>query len=238
MTGVSVKSSASREAPVSGDLPQGSRPSVPVNTALSLLPVVAAGLALALHTALPARQVSPVSGYYAFLLKIFLLAGMAAVVLQFLLPTWRRRYGSIAPLVTAVVLVPAALDLVTLKFALFPLPYFPGPDLILKSLWADRGLLIVCVYHSILLLLSGYFAGTLVGLATGVLIGWYPACRYWLMPVLKTIGPVPATVWIPLSLVLFPHHLAFGSFPHRPCSLVSGDDHDKHGDLKRPDSSS
>jgi NitT/TauT family transport system permease protein len=117
-----------------------------------------------------------------------------------------------APLLTVAILIPAVLDLITLKFALLPLPYFPGPDLIIRSLWADRTLLLECVCHSMILLLSGYFVGIFAGLVTGILIGWYAACRYWMMPVLKTLGPVPATVWIPLSLVLFPTTWLSGVF--------------------------
>jgi NitT/TauT family transport system permease protein len=36
-----------------------------------------------------------------------------------------------------------------------------------------------------------------------VLIGWFWWARYWGMPVMKLIGPVPATALIPMSLMLF-----------------------------------
>jgi NitT/TauT family transport system permease protein len=39
---------------------------------------------------------------------------------------------------------------------------------------------------------------------SGVCIGWFKRARYWGMPVLKVIGPIPATAWIPLALVLSP----------------------------------
>ena len=212
MTTASLNAAAPRETAPSGSLPQAPRVDVLVQVVLTLLPVVATLVALALHLSLPARQTSPVSGYYALLLRAFLVMALTAFVLQFFSSAWRQRYRSMAPLITVAVLIPALLDLVTLKFALFPLPYFPGPDLILKSLWADRVLLAECVYHSMILLLSGYLVGVTVGLVTGVLIGWYAACRYWMMPVLKTIGPVPATVWIPLSLVLLPTTWLSGVF--------------------------
>jgi NitT/TauT family transport system permease protein len=204
MTSESLGSAFPKEAAAPGGLAKARTSDGTVPSLLTMLPVIACALALALHTGLPARQTSPVSGYYAFLLKASLTIALAAAILQLFSSAWRQRYRSMAPLIAAAMLIPAALDLVTLKLNLLPLPYFPGPDLIIKSLWADRGLLAECVYHSMVLLLSGYFAGVLAGLATGMLIGWYAACRYWLMPVLKTLGPVPATVWIPLSLVLFP----------------------------------
>jgi NitT/TauT family transport system permease protein len=42
------------------------------------------------------------------------------------------------------------------------------------------------------------------GLICGVLIGWSPRVRYWGMPVLKILGPMPATAWIPLAMVVCP----------------------------------
>ena len=58
--------------------------------------------------------------------------------------------------------------------------------------------------HSLVLLLSGYLLGCVLGVTCGVLIGWFPKARYWGMPVMKLIGPIPATALIPLSLMLFP----------------------------------
>jgi NitT/TauT family transport system permease protein len=52
--------------------------------------------------------------------------------------------------------------------------------------------------------LTGYLVGATAGFFTGLLIGWYPRIRFWTMPVLKFIGPIPATAWVPLALVAFP----------------------------------
>jgi NitT/TauT family transport system permease protein len=212
MTTASLNSAAPGEVPAAGSIARGRHFDLAAHAVLTLLPAMALLLALLLHTGLPARQTSPVSGYYGLVLKVSLAMTLAAAALQFFSPALRLRYRSMSPLITVAVLILAAFDLITLKFALLPLPYFPGPDLILKSLWADHVLLAECVYHSMILLLTGYFVGVAAGLATGILIGWYTTCRYWIMPVLKTIGPVPATVWIPLSLVLFPTTWLSGVF--------------------------
>ena len=37
-----------------------------------------------------------------------------------------------------------------------------------------------------------------------MLIGWFPQARHWGMPVMKLVGPIPATAFIPLALMLFP----------------------------------
>ena len=43
-----------------------------------------------------------------------------------------------------------------------------------------------------------------IALITGVTIGWFPHARYWGMPILKVVGPIPATAWIPLAMVVAP----------------------------------
>jgi NitT/TauT family transport system permease protein len=44
----------------------------------------------------------------------------------------------------------------------------------------------------------------MVGLVSGVCIGWSSAVRYWGMPLLKIVGPIPATAWIPIAMVVSP----------------------------------
>jgi NitT/TauT family transport system permease protein len=68
----------------------------------------------------------------------------------------------------------------------------------------DRGELLECTWCSLRLLVSGYAAGVAAGLVTGVVLGWSLRARYWGMPVLKLIGPIPATALIALVLTLFP----------------------------------
>jgi len=93
---------------------------------------------------------------------------------------------------------------VTSVLHLFPLPYFPGPAGVLLSLVNDRAVLFDSTWHSLLLLLGGYSLGVVVGLISGICIGWFPHARYWGMPILKIVGPIPATAWIPLAMVLSP----------------------------------
>jgi NitT/TauT family transport system permease protein len=65
-------------------------------------------------------------------------------------------------------------------------------------------LLLDSTWHSLVLLLSGYLLGVLAGFTTGVCIGWSAPARYWGMPLLKIVGPIPATAWIPLAMVVSP----------------------------------
>ena len=83
------------------------------------------------------------------------------------------------------------------------LPFFPGPDEVLGAMIEDARILAVSAWHSLQLLLTGYLAGVIAGITTGVLIGWYPKVRYWAMPAIKFVGPIPATALIPLVMTLW-----------------------------------
>src|SRR5260370_13173313 len=108
------------------------------------------------------------------------------------------------PIFGAAILLLVLWDVITLGFHLLPLPYLPGPAAVLRSLISDRELLVDSTWHSLVLLLSGYGLGVIVGLVSGVCIGWSTSVRYWGMPLLKVVGPIPATAWIPLAMVVSP----------------------------------
>jgi NitT/TauT family transport system permease protein len=112
------------------------------------------------------------------------------------------------PIFAAAILLLGLWDVITLGFHLLPLPYFPGPAAVLRSLISDRALLLDSTWHSLVLLLSGYTLGVIVGLVSGVCIGWSTSVRYWGMPLLKVVGPIPATAWIPLAMVVSPSAIA------------------------------
>jgi NitT/TauT family transport system permease protein len=164
----------------------------------------AAAIALGLHQLLPNLQSPVPTLLYPRLLAVLLAAGLALAAGQRVLPPvrgWVRHY---APLFAAATIALCVWDCVTLKFDMLPLPYFPGPDLVLQSLHDDWRQLADCAYRSLLLLASGYGLGCAAGVVCGVLIGWSPRFRYWGMPALKVVGPIPATALVPLALILFP----------------------------------
>src|SRR5438477_4540025 len=108
------------------------------------------------------------------------------------------------PIFTVALLLLCAWQVITSGFRLLPLPYFPGPAGELQSLINDRALLFDSTWHSLILLLSGYTLGVVVALVTGICIGWFSQARYWGMPLLKIVGPIPATAWVPLAMVISP----------------------------------
>ena len=206
-----------------------SRPRTRLGRATAFLPSVAAALALAVHWGLPSQQNTEPKGIYPrFLIGMIafgILLGLTQRLWRPAKPTLRRFLTAVpsnvmhwsvvnAPVLAAGVLVLCAWDLITLKFNLMPLPYFPGPDAVFQTLiddWRSAGQgqpgLGECVVHSLVLLLGGYAVGSLVGVTCGVLIGWFAGFRYWGVPVMKVVGPIPATALIPLSLMVFPSPL-------------------------------
>ncbi len=49
-------------------------------------------------------------------------------------------------------------------------------------------------------------------LRLGVAIGWSRAVGYWIHPILRFIGPLPATAWLPLAFFIFPSSHSASTF--------------------------
>jgi sulfonate transport system permease protein len=165
---------------------------------------VGAGGALAIHYFVPKSEAAPTTNFYPVLVFAILGFGVVAAALYPLsagLRKWMRHY---CPILGVATLTLGMWELVTTCLGLMPLPYFPGPESVALSLVRDRGLIFDSTWHSLALLLGGYAIGVSIAVTTGVIIGWFSHARYWGMPVLKIIGPIPATAWIPLAMVVAP----------------------------------
>lgn len=185
------------------------RPDVPAEPGkkrwlkLAALPV-ATLIAMCVHFAVGANEPAVKPRSYSIFLAVILVFSLVAAGLQ---PVWaglRRWALHTFPLFAGGVLLLTLWQYITSGLRLLPLPYFPSPASVLQSLLFDWKLLLESTWHSLLLLLSGYAVGVSVALVTGVCIGWFPVARYWGMPLLKIIGPIPATAWVPLAMVLSP----------------------------------
>jgi NitT/TauT family transport system permease protein len=175
-------------------------------------PVAAAAVALAVHRILPDGQPPPITWVaslpfwqhpYPIVLGVVLVASLMLAVAQAIGPPLRPWVRHHAPLLAGAIGVLCLWDLVTLKLNWLSLPFFPGPDEVFGAIVEDRRILLVSAWHSLQLLLTGYLAGVLAGMVTGVLAGWFPRVRYWVMPALKVVGPIPATALIPLVMTIW-----------------------------------
>ncbi|MES2506321.1 MAG: ABC transporter permease subunit [Verrucomicrobiota bacterium] len=172
-------------------------------TKLLTLPA-AAGIALCNHLLISQAE-SPVETQT----YTYLLSGLLAITILFagVQKVWsglRAWMDSTAPLFAAAFFFLIVWEVATTGIRLLPLPYFPSPAKVLQSLIDDRVLIWDSTWHSLLLLVSGYLLGITAGLISGVCIGWFGFARYWGMPILKVVGPIPATAWIPLVLIVSP----------------------------------
>ena len=165
---------------------------------------IAAAFALALH-ALIAKNEPPLElhSYRLLFIEVIGVAIVLALLRRFS-PGLRQWMANMWPIFTAAIVTICLWDLITVGLRLLPLPYFPGPSAVLRSMINDRFPLLDSTWHSLVLLLSGYALGVIAGLISGICIGWSSPVRYWGMPILKVVGPIPATAWIPLAMVLSP----------------------------------
>ncbi|CAO3403873.1 ABC transporter permease [Azospirillum palustre] len=95
-------------------------------------------------------------------------------------------------------------EILTAKLNLLPRPFFVPPQALLEVYLDDWPRLLDCFAASLRLLVTGYAVGSILGVVTGVAIGWSRAVGYWVHPVLRLIGPLPATAWLPIAFFAFP----------------------------------
>ena len=126
-----------------------------------------------------------------------------ALVLPFLGPRLARVRGT-GPWLVVLPLLFIGWQAVTAKLGILPRPFFVPPQSILEVYFEDWPKLGLSVVHSLRLLAWGYGIGALTGIMLGVSIGWWRTAAYWSHPVLRFIGPLPATAWLPVAFFLFP----------------------------------
>jgi NitT/TauT family transport system permease protein len=134
---------------------------------------------------------------------------IATRALRIALPERVRRTG---PWLILLAVVFSIWELVTAKFPLLPRPFFTSPQALLEVFTDDYPRLGDSVWHSLRLLSGGYVIGAVVGFIAGVAIGWSRAVGYWAHPVLRLIGPLPATAWLPIAFFAFPSSHSASTF--------------------------
>ena len=204
----SVQVKGSVQTPEPATFARAARRSAATGSALGvriLLAVPAAALiGLAVHLVVSKNEPPVDTRSYSTFLGLVLGVSLIAAAVQRFWPGLRRWMAHMCPIFAGALLLLCCWEVITSGLRLLPLPYFPSPAGVLQSLINDRALLFDSTWHSLLLLLAGYAIGVAVALITGICIGWFPYARYWGMPLLKVVGPVPATAWVPLAMVLSP----------------------------------
>ena len=144
--------------------------------------------------------------------------GMAAIGIGLLAGSVAKSYvdlsrvSRVGPWAIALALLLACWELITAKLDLLPRPFFVSPQSLIRVYIDDWQRLADCTLHSLALLITGYVYGAVLGFASGVAIGWWRAVSYWMHPLLRFVGPVPATAWLPLAFFVFPSSWSAAAF--------------------------
>lgn len=139
-------------------------------------------------------------------------AVLAAAAIAGLRWTVPNRIQRTAPWLLALAILVGAWEIVTAKRGLLPMPFFPPPQAILEVMIDDWKRLLEGVVASLRLLAGGYLIGAAVGFIVGVAIGWSRPIGYWIHPILRVVGPLPATAWLPLAFFIFLSSLSASTF--------------------------
>lgn len=103
-------------------------------------------------------------------------------------------------------------DILGTKLKVTPQPFFPGPAEILSTYIIEPNLILKNMLYSLRLFSVGFLLGITLGIVTGILIGWFPEVYYWVYPVIRISGVIPAVAWMPFALTLFPTPFAAAAF--------------------------
>ncbi|OAK55342.1 sulfonate ABC transporter permease [Variovorax paradoxus] len=104
----------------------------------------------------------------------------------------------------ALAVVLALWETLTAKLGLLPSPFFAPPQSLIDVVHEDWQRLGLSTAYSLRLLANGFVLGALVGFGTGVAVGWSRIAGYWVHPLLRFLGPVPASALLPLAFFFAP----------------------------------
>jgi NitT/TauT family transport system permease protein len=174
----------------------------------------AAWLGVALLTALWVDQSGTNWDYTGDLAAVCAALGVVLAAVTFADLRFARlgRIHGLGPWMVVLAMLVGAWEVVTAKLGLLPLPFFPPPQVLLEVVIDDRVRLAEGVFASLRLLAGGYFLGAAIGFVTGLAMGWSRAIGYWIHPVLRLVGPLPATAWLPLAFFVFPSSHSASTF--------------------------
>ncbi|MDR0840985.1 MAG: ABC transporter permease [Christensenellaceae bacterium] len=141
---------------------------------------------------------------YQIVLGGLILLYIGIAVFSFFDEARREQFIKRVPFRFAIGLALALWDVLGTKLQSLPQPFFPGPAKIIESFLMEGPYIWQNTLYSLRLFAVGFLVGVAFGVGTGILIGWFPKVYYWVYPVLKITGVIPAVAWMPFALTLFP----------------------------------
>lgn len=189
---------------------------------VKFIPVIlfsVAGFAVAILTNLFIPQISPgvtikdypiggltlnINSAYRIVLSLMVVLYVVTGVFSSFNKDRKKKYKKRMQFRFAVGIALALWDLFGTKLQLLPQPFFPGPAGIIEAFLAESEFILQNTLYSLRLFAMGFSLGVVLGVGTGILIGWFPKVYYWIAPVLNITGVIPAVAWMPFALTLFP----------------------------------
>lgn len=149
---------------------------------------------------------------YCLVLAALILLYTGIGVYSFFVEERRIRYSKQGAFRFAAGIALALWDVLGTKYQVLPQPFFPGPARIIEAFLLEGGYIWQNTLYSLRLFTVGFTIGVIFGVTTGVLIGWFPKVYYWVSPVLKITGVIPAVAWMPFALTMFPTPFSAAAF--------------------------
>ena len=179
-----------------------------------VLPILSIALALILDIVLPDNLQHPAAEhpYFIWLLGAALVVYLIFYAVSLFRPSLREKLEYKAYFYAGAALFLNILNLLTVKFTILPVLYFPSLDRVFGVLFEDSAFLTKCLAYSARLLFIGWFCGAIVGMLTGIAIGFNKTFSYWVQPLVRVLGPIPSTAWIPIVLIAFPSAVSASAF--------------------------
>jgi NitT/TauT family transport system permease protein len=170
------------------------------------IPMIAAGATLLLDKLIPNSQDAKYRDLRNFstVTSVILAITIVFFIISFFDRKIRRSYASKAWFVGGMFTFFNILNIVTVKLLLLPQLYFPSLNRVLNVYVEDYQFLLTCLASSFSLLTEGLIIGSIIGIITGIAVGWSKYWNYWVYPVIRILGPIPSSTWIPLALIVFP----------------------------------
>jgi NitT/TauT family transport system permease protein len=172
----------------------------------TVIPIITIAVTLLVDILIPNNQEAKYRELTNF--KSVVAVGLAFTVILFIIAlfhtNFRKRYAYQSWFIGGVFIFINLLNVVTVKLLLLPQLYFPSMNRILNVYIEDYEFLLTCLGSSFSLLVEGLIIGSIIGIITGILVGWSKKWSYWIYPIIRILGPIPSSTWIPLALIAFP----------------------------------
>lgn len=169
---------------------------------ICFMPLVCMGIMLLEYFLVPDGNSNTDPMTYVYTIIMFMVIYLVWFLLSLRNKEKFRKVRYQAPLFSVIALVLTVYDVLTLKTGVLTIPFFPWVNQILNAIVTDRAYLLECTISTLKLLFHGYFVGAALGLITGIACGYSKKANYWMSPIMKFLGPIPTTTWIPVIMVL------------------------------------